>query len=266
MSSLFHFFRPLGQILLFLQILLMTACLPGGASVLIAPTPTRTPSLPTTTPTTTPVWFPPTATPTFVPAPTGYITPTLDVSIDYGALVLSDDFTDTEGWTTGREAAGVSAFGKGELSLAVKQRRGYLYSLRQDTSLKDFYLEITASPSICRGEDAYGLLLRVAPSLAAYRFSLTCNGQTHLERLLNDRIVSLYPAAYSGAVPPGAPSQSRLGVLMRGKEFSFYVNGFFQFSARDPSLSSGGFGVFAHTAGEDEMTVSFSDLQIYALP
>jgi hypothetical protein len=42
----------------------------------------------------------------------------------------------------------------------------------------------------------------------------------------------------------------------------FYVNGEYLFTVSDPSLRSGGLGVFARSNGENDLTVSFSDLVI----
>ena len=50
-----------------------------------------------------------------------------------------------------------------------------------------FYLEITVSPSLCRGADQFGLLLRAAPAPDFYRSILTCDGQMRLERVKNGR-------------------------------------------------------------------------------
>ena len=80
-------------------------------------------------------------------------------------------------------SAGSVALGKNELSLGVSQPPGYLFSLRRGTTLDDFYIEITASPSICRGKDEYGLLLRVSPSSDFFRFGLTCGGRGALRPL-----------------------------------------------------------------------------------
>jgi len=66
----------------------------------------------------------------------------------------------------------------------------------------------------------------------------------------------------SGAIPPGAPSTSRLAVWAKGKEMRFYANGEYLFTVSDRSLASGNLGVFIRSAGEDDVTVSFSDLII----
>ncbi len=240
----------------------LTACLP-------APTPfaypTDTPLTQTETPTSTVVWFPPTPTSTLFPTPV--LTPTQDMSSPFGEIILTDDFTEPTLWTLGRTATTSAAFGQSELTLALTQPltqpRGYIYSLRTQPSLNDFHLEITASPSLCRGEDEYGLLLRVSPSLDFYRFSLSCDGRVRLDKYFNGQASSPQPWTLSGAVPPGAPSSSRLEIWARGKEMRFYVNAEYTFTVRDPSLTGGILGVFARSAGDTAVTISFSDLIIH---
>jgi hypothetical protein len=65
------------------------------------------------------------------------------------------------------------------------------------------------------------------------------------------------------AIPPGAPSASRLGVWALGKELHFYANEVYLFSVRDPVLLAGGLGVFVRAAGEEAVTVNFSKLEVY---
>lgn len=234
------------------------ACLPVATP--LPPLPTDTPLPSTSTPTPTIVWFPPTAT--FTPFPTVVMTPTVDVLPQVGEILFSDDFSDPNGWTLGKSPAGTVALGKSELTLAISQPGGYLYSLRRKTDLRDFYVEITASPSLCRGGDEYGLLLRISEALEFYRFSLTCDGQVRLDKYFNDRASSPHPLSMSGSVPPGAPSTSRIAVAVIGKEMNFFVNGDFQFSVSDPSLTNGALGVFARSNGDTVVTVNFSALEV----
>ncbi len=238
----------------------LAACLPLATP--LPPLPTDTPAS-SATPTPTIVWFPPTPTYTSVPIPNLVVTPTVDVQPEYGTLIFSDDFSDPSRWTLGSYPAGRTAMAMNELTVAVSQPEGYLYSLRQDTLLSDFYLEITASPSICRGEDQYGLLIRLSSEVDYYRFALTCDGRTRLDRIYQGNASSPQSPIYSGSVPPGAPSISRLAVQAVGKEMHFFINGQFQFSVRDATLPKGTIGVFARAAGPDVMTVNFSDLVVY---
>ena len=248
-------------LILFIPIVL-AACLPQPTS--LPPEPTNTPS-PTSTPTVTVIWFPPTATNT--PFPTPVITPTLDLHPpDTGDLIFSDDFSDPSQWLLGQTASTSIALGNNALTLALDQPGGYLYTLRKSPTLADFLLEVTASPSLCRGEDEYGLLLRVSSAMEFYRFSLSCDGYVRLDRYLKGKASSPVPKTLSGAFPPGAPSSARLAVSAKGKEFQFYINDEYQFTVKDPSLIEGSLGFFVRSAGDNALTVSFSDLVVRKVP
>ncbi|MFM8321925.1 MAG: hypothetical protein ACKOC5_13510 [Chloroflexota bacterium] len=245
--------------------LLLAGCMPASlwGQPTALPSETATATLPATaTPTTTPVWFPPTATFTPLPAINRAVT-TPDVSPSYGALAFRDDFQKPEQWQLGRIGGGSAALGQSELALAVTLPNGYLYSLRQETALGDFYLEITASPSICRAGDEYGLLLRFKSLGDFLRFGLTCRGEARLERLSGGSASAPKPAGFYGAVPPGAPSSSRLGVWAKGRELRFYVNGELLFSVRETELLRGAIGVYARAGSDQPLTVNFSELAVY---
>ncbi len=239
----------------------LNGCLP--VSTPLPPLPTATALPATDTPTPTIIWFPPTATNTPLPMATIAVTPTLDLSPVFGEEFFREDFSDPQAWTQGRTPQGVIAPGLNELSLAVNTERGYVSSLLQGVTLDDFYLEITASPSICRDNDEYGLLIRIKSSQDFFRFGLTCDGQARLDRLLGGVASAPHPPSFSGAVPPGAPSFSRLGVWALGREMRFYANGQFLFSVRDSSILSGSLGLYVRAAATDAITVNFSDLAIY---
>ncbi len=223
----------------------------------------KTLQTPTITPSATIIWFPPTPTFTPLPSATLPITPTLDTRPEYGNLILTDNFSEAGIWTTGKNNTGSIAYGDHELSIAVNLEKGYLFSLRQGTLLENFFAEITTRPSICRGEDEYGLLIRVSPSLDFLRFSFSCNGYVRVDRILYGQASSPQPPILNGQVPPGAPSSTRMGVLAQDKDIHFYANGKFLFSLRDPNLLNGAIGVFVRAAGQDPVTVNFSDLKIY---
>jgi hypothetical protein len=225
------------------------------------PTDTLSPPTPTVTPTI--IWFPPTVTPT--PFPTPVVTPTLDMRPKLGRIILEDDFSNPEVWTLGQTQAGSVALGKNELTIAIGETNTYLYSIREEPIFTDFYLEITAGPSLCRNLDEYGVLFRVSPNIDYYRFSLSCNGQVRLDRVSQGQASSPQPWMLSGSVPPGAPSSSHLGISAIGAEMSFFVNDHFQFSIHDPLLASGGVGVFARSANKMAVTVNFSNLVIYEI-
>lgn len=160
---------------------------------------------------------------------------------------------------------GSIAFGKNELTIVVTRESGYLYSLRKNTTLSDFYAEITTQPTICRDGDEYGVLFRVTASLEFLRFSLSCDGKARVDRFYQGLISAPQPPTPHSAVPPGAPSTSRLAIWAYRREIMFYVNGHFLFSIREANLLSGGFGVFVRAKGNEMVTVNFSDLVVYRI-
>ncbi|HJW90556.1 MAG TPA: hypothetical protein VJ436_07930 [Anaerolineales bacterium] len=218
--------------------------------------------MPTLTPTVTAtiVWFPPTDTPTAFP--TLPVTPTVDYRPGIGEIILRDDFSNGEVWSLGRTASGSAALGKNELTIALSSPGAYQASRRERPALRDYYLEITASPTLCRGQDEYGLLLRATSEQDFLRFSLSCDGQARVDRLAGGAASSPQPWTQNGAIPPGAPSVSRLAVWAAGKEMRFFINDIYLFSVSDPAQANGGLGVFARSGGDLAVTVSFSDLVV----
>jgi hypothetical protein len=191
--------------------------------------------------------------------------PTPDQLTGVGKMILSDNFSDVTQWSTVQNYLGSVAYGEQELTLAAAQPLGDLISLRGTPLPGDSYLEISANLSMCRGADNYGLLLRSSTQQDFYRFMISCKGLLRLERIKNGRIALMQDWIPSGQVPPGSPLELRLGVWAAGNEMRFFVNDVYQFSARDPVFTDGKVGVYAHANGDTPLTVSFSDLQVYAV-
>jgi hypothetical protein len=238
--------------------LLLTACSGIGLDAV-----TATPRPPTPTPfqTPTPVWFP--ATATLTPQPVRTQPPTPEMLTDLGGVIATDDFSRSSTWDTAFSDEGSASISRDRLTL-VAQPGVYMTSLQRNIVAGDFYAEITARPSLCRGADSYGFLVR-ANVATYYRFSLTCNGQAHAERISVQERHDLHEPVLSGDVPPGAPGEVRIGVWAAGQELRLFLNGRFQFSFTDFNLSSGTVGVFVHAAGDTPVTVTFSDLEVRAV-
>ncbi len=246
-------------------VLLILALTLAACSVAPVPTELPTPTLlpPTATLEPTTVWFPPTAT--FTPFPTlEPATPMPDLRTGIGEVILEDDFSQEQFWELGFTSAGSVALGKNTLSLATEGGKVYLSSVRNQPVLTDFYLEVTASVSLCSDRDEYGLLLRVSPARDLYRFSLACDGYTRMDRVAQGVASSPVPWTPSGAVLPGAPGPARLAVWAVGTEMHFFINDIYQYTVRDPLLLSGQIGFFARSVNDEPLTVNFSDLVVYA--
>ena len=233
---------------------LATACLPMGPLELTAtPVPTDT-----ATPTATTVWFPPSATPTLLKVPTYTGTPGMSPGIR--GRILSDDFSDDSPWDTAKSDNASAAIGMNRLALAA-QSGYYISSMRRELPLTDFYAEITAHPSLCRGDDNYGVIARGVGS-SFYRFVLTCNGEVRAERISGGTRLPIYDSVPSGDVAR-PPSEVRIGLWAVGEEMRLFLNDRYQFSVRDPKFPIGAFGVFVRSSGEEPVSVTFSDLEVY---
>jgi hypothetical protein len=232
----------------------------AACSALDALLPTLTPPAPTETPFASPtiIWFPPTVTPSPGPVHTQPATPEMHPGL--GPTILLDDFADPDDWETQVTALGGIAVDRHRLTLAA-QPGAYLLSFRVGSVFGDFYAEITARPSLCRGADEYGVLVR-GRSVAYYRFALVCNGSVRADRVSVDTRRPLQEAVASGDAPPGAPGEVRIGVWAHGDELRLFLNDRFQFSIVDANYASGGLGVFAHSTGDTPVTVTFSDLRV----
>lgn len=241
--------------LLFIGFLLLGACLPSEA---IPPTEAPLPS-DTPPPSPTIVWFPPSATPTLKTLPTYTSTPEMSPGI--GAVILSDDFSSASVWDTASSPQGSAAISRNRLTLAAEPGV-YLVSMNREMTLGNFYAEITARPSLCRGDDSYGIIIRSTGD-SFYRFTLTCNSMISAERYRSSIRLLMQPPTPSGDAPPGAPGEVRIGIWAVGSEMRLFLNDRFQFSISDPSSPTGSFGVFVRGAGDTPVSVTFSDFIVY---
>lgn len=235
--------------------LILTACLtPESIPSTATPVPSDTPP-----PTPTIVWFPPTATPTLLALPTQTATHQMNPGI--GAVIFTDDFSSDSVWYTASSEQGTAAISRNRLTIAAEPGV-VLASFRRDVTLTDFYAEITARPSLCRGDDSYGIIIRSTGD-SFYRFTLTCKSLISAERIKSSVRLLMQEPALSGDAPPGAPGEVRIGIWAAGSEMRLFLNDRFQFSIVDPSTPGGSFGVFARGAGDTPVSVTFSDLVVY---
>ena len=223
---------------------------------------------PAITPTPVPVitqtidWFPVTATPTqfptrLLPTPTPFTRPSS------GDLILQDDFSNKVLWQTLQSASGNVAYGTDELTLAIAQPKASLFSFRDKLTLDNFYLEIDANPSLCQDSDQFGVLFRVISAQNYYRYLMTCGGQLRLERLINAEASVVQDWTPAVGLASSVTNSYRLGVWASGGDLRFYVNGVFQFNHKEPTLPSGGIGVYGRSMKDNIVTINFSNLEIW---
>jgi hypothetical protein len=234
--------------------LLLTSC---SALDAYRAVPTPPPPTETALPTPTIVWFPPSAT----PSPQAFSTraPTPEMRPDVGDVIFTDDFSRASFWDIAASDQASASINGQRLNLAA-QSQFYIMSLRREPLLDNFYVEITAFPSLCRDDDTYGILIR-AKATAYYRFGLSCNGFVGAERVSGKSRSVLQESVPSGDAPFGA-GEVRLGIWALGKEMRLFLNGRYQFGVESGNYPAGSIGVFVNSAGDTPVVVSFSDLSV----
>jgi len=234
--------------------ILLSACIS-----LTAPEPVATASsTPAPSPTVIIEWFP--SSPTPEQLPTIAVTPTQELMSEIGEIIFQAELLSPEGWTIPQTDRGQININNGEINIVINEPKSLLVGTLERPDLHDFYAEITVNPVLCAGEDEYGFLFRVIGRDQYYRFSLSCDGEVRIDKIVEGGNSVLYPWTRSGAVPVGAPSISKLVVFAVQEEIRIFINGEPQAVILDQDLRVGSFGVFARSAGEGAVTVSFSDL------
>jgi hypothetical protein len=195
-------------------------------------------------------------------------TPTARVFLppDADALIFHDDFSSSQAdWSLESGTQGISTLADGILVLTVRAPYTSLESRLPAAIPDDFYAEVTARAVLCGADnDSFGLAFRVQGA-EEYRLVITCGGMMRFEHQTGNAMTGANQWTTSSALLPGAPAENRIGILARGMEFQFMINGIVGFTFRDPVLASGKMAVFLRTEKGQLCTVSFDDLSVYTL-
>ncbi len=251
--------RIVFSILLGSLLLVSSACDALPENVITATPPATLTPVP---PTATIDWFP--ATETSTPQFVATQAPTPERKPGVGKLLLTDNFTSGDPWNPGASEDASVVVGLGRLTIAA-QPGVNAFRIRQGPALTAFYAEITARPSLCRGDDEYGMLFRAPNNVAYYSFTLSCDGTARVDRVRSGKLYPLHPPVASADVPQGAPGVVRMGVWASGPDLRFFLNGRYQFGITDATLSSGAVGAFARATAQTPVTVTFSELSVYSV-
>ena len=237
--------------------IVLAACAPQE-EFLPAATPTAVQA-----PTETIIWFPATPTPTELPI--AEQSPTPDPHPGLGALLLDDDFSIASVWPTSQSATSAAILSNGRITLSTSQSGNVVLSTRTEPAFADFYAEITASPGLCDGEDEYGFIIRSASLGDQYRFGLSCDGRAKVDRILGAEASRPLGWISSPIIPSIMPSNVRLAVWASGSEMRFFVDDVLLFSLENAVIFEGSLGVYIRARSQGGLSVSFSDLQVWAL-
>lgn len=169
------------------------------------------------------------------------------------------------GWSLTKTQSGTTDFSGGLLVFTANTSYASLISILPRELPADAYIEATVQTLLCGKEfDTFGIVFRNAKDYS-YRLAVTCYGKMRFERYLNSEINGWSAWQETLGLLQGAPAINRIGVLIRGEIFRFFVGGIEVFSNHDPMGFSGGTGLFLHTEKGNVLSVGFEEISVYTL-
>lgn len=135
--------------------------------------------------------------------------------------------------------------------------------------LQNAYVETTIQMSTCSGADRFGLAVRSSSDGQQFYFiGITCDGRWGLFRMAEDVDINTI-IGYREAEPlsAGLTEPHRIGIWMKGNDFSLFINGVEVGTATDSTLTDTGYTgfliAFANTPG---FTVRVDELKYWNVP
>ncbi|MGB7538069.1 MAG: hypothetical protein WBM17_05990 [Anaerolineales bacterium] len=225
------------------------------------PSPTFTPELPLTAllPTIEEI---PTESPTLAPTRT----PDALRPAEAEQRIFFDPMDDAiTGWSLMKTETGTVDFSGGMLVFTVNSQYTSLVSILPRDFPADIYIDATVQSLLCGDKlDTFGIIFRNGPDYN-YRFAVTCFGQMRFERIKGSAVEGAGVWRETLGLLQGAPATNRIGVLIRGPVFRFFVGGIEVFSGHDPMSTTGGIGLFIQTDKGTVLSVGFEEISVYTL-
>lgn len=217
--------------------------------------------------------------PTLTPTATITITPTAtenqgDPAVQLGSPSWTQDFSgNSSAWDFDYEQATFETR-DGFLNMTAKANPNWHSWYVSSPKLKDAYIEAKIQMSNCSGMDRFGLAVRSSSDGQHFYFlAITCDGQWGFYRLQNDVEISELNTfkiqGFQTAEPlsDGTNNPHRVGVWMKGSDFTFYIDGEEVGTASDNTLADEGYTgfliVFSNNAG---FTVKVDELKYWNVP
>lgn len=215
-----------------------------------------------------------TEVPTATPAPTDMPAPTptatladTDPTRNLGEPDWVDNMNNGDNWPTGSDKYTAIKFENGFLKLTVgTDVDGWRVTW---PTIGDFYLETTLQTPACEGNDHFGLMFRVPADSQAgkgYLFGITCDGRYSLRRWDGTVMHSLVGLTAHDAIEEGANVVNKLGVMARGANLAFYINGQKVREVTDSNYLEGRFGIFVGGTNVDDLTVWVDQIRYWDQP
>ncbi len=214
----------------------------------------------------------PTNTPTQAPTPDN---PQLDPIQAFGGARFDEQFADDANWIGNDGNLPDSDYIKldiqdGKMGVTGKNLEFDTWWFTAST-LGDAYIEMEVNSGDCEGTDAYGLILRGAPTgepAHGYIVALTCDGRFFVRRLDTTdpyTVSQLFIYTPDDSILRGASQINKLGVLAVGEEFTIYANGQIIAYFIDNTFDVGRYGVFVKPGETENYTYAVNRIRVWDL-
>ena len=210
----------------------------------------------------------PTDTPEPMPSPT--LAPTVtetplagDPAAQFGEPDYLEDFSSVGGWAYEDDWFMTTVSG-GQLHVFSKGTPYWSSWYTTNPEVKDAYFETTITRPNCSGQDRFGLVIRWDNSQQFYYMGVTCDGTWGFSFYTKDnQIINIVSYESSTAFKP-ASEANRIGILAKGDQFDFYINGTKVGTTTDSRLPDAGtFGFISMSAGTVNYKTSVDKLEFW---
>jgi hypothetical protein len=212
----------------------------------------------------------PTPTQTSTPTETPTSTPDQDDPAQrLGAPAFTDDFSgDSSPWDFESTQA-LFQTANGYLNITARANPNWHNWWVSSPWLQNAYVEATIQMSACAGADRFGFITRSSSDGQQFYFiAITCDGRWGFFRMSEDininTIIDFQPADPLSA---GLGEPHRVGVWMKGADFTFYINGVEVGRASDATLTEAGYtGFLIAYANTNGFTTRVDSLKYWNIP
>ena len=182
------------------------------------------------------------------------------------SLLFQDQFIagQTGAWILEGDAVGRTSILDERLLIEINEPRTMQFATLEDPLFSDFDLSVDAR--ILEGDirSSFGILFRVQDPNQFYRFEITGDGLSLVERRNADgswtRLVDDWTA--TPAINPGVGVTNQLRIIAVGPTLSFYVNGILLHRLQDGQYKAGAIALDAGTFGQGGLRVVFDNVLV----
>ena len=186
-----------------------------------------------------------------------------------GVVILTDDFArpGRYAWLVEGDEAGRSLIVDGRLLIEIDSAETLQYVTLQQPTLKDFVFEVDGSLLAGSSRNSYGILFRLQPDGAFYRFELTGDGLYAVEKrtVEGDWLNLSNGWQVSPAILTGLAVTNRLKLFVSGSSLELFVNDQFlqrlsPFDADGGVLGEGNIALDAGTFAQGGLQAAFDNV------